>query len=58
MTADWRYDYLDPANARFFSNPRTEMAPEDYAPTRDWRDEAHLDIEPAYDSDTDGDDDE
>lgn len=53
MTADWRYDYRDPENAKFFSNPRTEMAPEDYAPTRDWRDYADVDPEPAEDEDGD-----
>jgi hypothetical protein len=36
---DWRYDFMDPENEKFFSNPRTEMAPEDYAPMRDRFDE-------------------
>lgn len=34
-TEPWMNDYLDPANAKYFSNPRAEMAPEDYAPTYD-----------------------
>jgi hypothetical protein len=51
------YDYRDPANAKHFSNPRAEMAPEDYAPMTDWRDEAYSEADFAEpdDGDEDGD---
>lgn len=32
-SSDWRYDYLQPENAKYFSNPRAELRPEDYAPS-------------------------
>lgn len=57
MTRDWRYDYLDPDNAAYFSNPRAEMAPEDYAPTTHWTDYADADDDVLPDEDDDGDDD-
>lgn len=42
----------------YFTNPRLEMRPEDYAPSWSWRDEAEVDgWEPADDADEDGDDD-
>lgn len=57
MTRDWRYDYLDPDNAAYFSNPRAEMAPEDYAPTTHWTDYADADDDVLPDEDDDSDDD-
>lgn len=48
-TESWMFDYLQPENAKYFSNPRAEMAPEDYAPVRDrWED---ADPEPEYEDD-------
>lgn len=56
-TPSWMYDYRQPENAKYFSNPRAEMRPEDYAPSWDWRDDAYTwaDPEPAEDGDEDGD---
>lgn len=56
-TTDWRYDYLQPENAKYFSNPKAEMLPGDYAPPwypTDDADPGDFDPEP----DDEGDDDE
>jgi hypothetical protein len=54
---NWMYDYLQPENAKHFSNPRAEMRPEDYAPMSDWRDEAEIWADPPEAEDGDEDDD-
>ena len=42
---------------RYYSNPRLEMAPEDYAPMRHWTDDADYDYNPPEpDDDEEGDD--
>lgn len=47
MTEDrsWMFDFRDPENAKHFSNPRAEMMPEDYAPIRDWREDAYYEAD-------------
>lgn len=49
MSEDWRFDYRQRENAKWFSNPRADMAPSDYAD--DWGPDVDLDDEPADDDD-------
>lgn len=50
----WDIDFIDVSELREFSNPRTEMAPEDYAPMRDKYDDFNsgdIDREPSAQED-------